>query len=108
MVAHAHAREEPSALRNITDAETRDLCSGPFAQVDVAQRDPAVRGAGEPEYRRQQRRLAGAVAAEQGDDLALAHAKRSFAQDVTLAVEGVDFHECQNRRTDADAVVTAA
>ena len=46
--------------------------------------------------RLQQRRLAGAVAAEQRHDLALAHVERRVVEDVALAVEGVDALEAQH------------
>ena len=45
--------------------------------------------------RLQQRRLAGAVAPEQRDDLVLVHVERHVAQDVALAVERVDAGEAE-------------
>jgi hypothetical protein len=47
--------------------------------------------------RLQQRRLAGAVAAEQRDDLAFAHVQRGVVEDMALAVERVDALEAQHR-----------
>ena len=48
--------------------------------------------------RLQQRRLAGAVAAEQRDDLALVHRERRFLDDVALAVERVDAFDVEQQR----------
>jgi len=42
--------------------------------------------------------LPGAVAAEQGDDFALAHVERGVVQDMALAVKCVDALEAQDRR----------
>ncbi len=55
---------------------------------------PALRG-DDADDRLQQRRLAGAVAAEQRDDLVLVHLERRLHHDVALAVERVD--ACRGR-----------
>jgi hypothetical protein len=44
---------------------------------------------GEADQAAQRRRLAGAVAPEQGDDLAFAHRQADAVQDVALAVVGL-------------------
>src|SRR5205807_9852557 len=108
IVAHAHAGEEAAALRNITDPETRYFRRRKLAQVDIAQGDPSVGGAGDSDDRLQQRRLPGAVAAEQRDDLAFAHVERRLAQDVALAVERIDPGQCEKRRPDVAPVVAAS
>ena len=41
--------------------------------------------------------LAGAVAAEQGDDLALGHAERQAVQDMAEPVEGVDVFDFEDQ-----------
>ena len=61
----------------------------------------------QPGQRLQQRRLAGAVAAEQGDDLAFAHVERGVVQDMALAVEGVDALEAQHLRRTCSGFVAA-
>ena len=57
----------------------------------------AVARRGQPDQAPQGRGLAGAVAAKQGDDLALAHFEADAVQDVALAVEGVEAFGDQRR-----------
>ena len=54
-------------------------------------------GRRDADQRLQQRRLAGAVAAEQRDDLVLVQREADIVEDVALAVEGVDVVERQQR-----------
>ena len=87
----AHAGEEAAALRHVGDAARAR--SRP-ADGRRAPRPASVivprRGRRDADDRLQQRRLAGAVAAEQRHDLVLVHVEGDVAQDVALAVEGVD------------------
>ena len=62
------------------------------------ERDRAGLRRGDPDQRLEQCRLAGAVAAEQCDDLVLVHVERDVVEDVALAVEGVDLVDAEQRR----------
>ena len=74
VVGAPHAGEQPAALRHVADAEPRDLGRGQAARCSLAaERDRAARRRRDADHRLQQRRLAGAVAAEQRHDLVLAH-----------------------------------
>jgi hypothetical protein len=55
-------------------------------------------GRGDPNHGLQQRRFAGAVASEQGQDFVLAHVERDGVEDVALAVECVDLVDDEERR----------
>ena len=97
----------PLTLRHVADAETRDLGGGKLVQIVVPERDPAAARAGDPDDRLQQRRLAGAVAAEERDDLPLVRDERGLAQDVALAVVRVHAVERQERGAFVGAIVAA-
>ena len=82
--------EDAAALGHVADAERGDAVGRPVgrrhgrrcARVPSRARRQAHQAA-------QRRGLAGAVAAEQRDDLAFAHLEADAVQDVALAVEGV-------------------
>src|SRR5262249_59741218 len=59
--------------------------------------DRTCRGRSNPDHGLEQRRLAGAVAAEQSEDFVLAHVERNRVENVTLAIEGIDAADHQNR-----------
>ena len=95
---HRHAGEQPAALRHIADAHPRDVGRGQAGDAASFVLDGAGRRRHQPGERLQQRRFAGAVAAEQRDDLAFADVERGVMQDVALAIEGVDALEAQDLR----------
>ena len=68
---HGHARKDAPPLRRLRDAEPRDLVGRQLGDVAPGEQDAAGAGARLAEDRHHQRRLAGAVGADQGDDLAL-------------------------------------
>ena len=86
----AHAGEQPAALRHVADAEPRDLRGAQARDLRAAELDRAGGGRGDADQRFEQRRLAGAVAAEQRDDLVRFQVEGDIVEDVALAVEGVD------------------
>jgi cytochrome oxidase Cu insertion factor (SCO1/SenC/PrrC family) len=59
--------------------------------------DGALARRGEAADRAQRRRLAGAVAAEQGDDFPLADAERQTVQDVAQPVERINILYLENQ-----------
>ncbi|MGY4420113.1 hypothetical protein ACVWY2_002538 [Bradyrhizobium sp. JR6.1] len=65
----AHARKDPPALGRLRDAQPRDLVGRHAGDVVAVEFDAAGAGARPAEDRHHQRRLAGAIGADQGDDL---------------------------------------
>jgi hypothetical protein len=62
---HRHAREDAAALRRLRDAQPRDLVGRHRGDVVAVEQDLARAGARPAEDRHHQRRLAGAVGADQ-------------------------------------------
>ena len=81
--------EDAPPFRHIADAGLSDPVRGKSGHVRAEQRDLASARAGEADQAAQRRRLPRAVAAEQRDDLALAHLEAHAVQDMTLAVKSV-------------------
>ena len=90
VLVDAHAGEQAAALRHVADAETRDLADERPISSLGRERDRSARGRRDTDHRLQQRRLAGAVAAEQRDDLVLVQREGDVVEDVALAVERID------------------
>ena len=72
VVLHAQVGEDPLAAGHLGDAEPGDLVGRQVGDVAAVEDDGAVIGLDHPADGPQQRRLAGAVGAEQRHDLALA------------------------------------
>ena len=70
-----HAGEQAAALRHVAETEARDLGRGQPGEIGAVEADLAGRGRRDADQRLQQRRLAGAVAAEQRHDLVLVHGR---------------------------------
>ena len=68
---HRHAREDAAALRRLRDAQPRDLVGRQARDVVPVEHDRALARARIAEDRHHQGRLAGAVGADQRDDLAV-------------------------------------
>ena len=79
----------PSPLGHIADAERRDAIGRPIGCRMAENAHRAVARMRETHQAAQRRRLAGAIAAEQRDDLAFAHVEADAMQDMALAVKGV-------------------
>src|SRR5207237_4848684 len=97
IIGNAHAGEQTSALRYISDATARDLRGDKARRILALQPDRACRGRSNPDHGLEQRRLAGTVAAEQSEDFVLAHVERNRVENVALAIEGVDAVDHQYR-----------
>ena len=98
VLEHGHPREELAPLGRLRDAARDDVVRRLVGDVLAAEADPAAPRMVEPVDRAQRRRLAGAVRAEQCDDLALAHLEGDALQRVDRAVVGVDPLELEDRR----------
>src|SRR2546421_3604440 len=80
--------EDATPLHAMGDAGSDELVSGPAAKLAAA--DPDLAGGGSDHARQhpRRRRLAGAVGAEQGDDLALRDLERDVAERTRAPVRG--------------------
>jgi len=83
---HAHAREDAAALRRLCDAQMRDPVGWHLGDVAAPEQDLAGAGARLAEDRHHQRRLAGAIGADQGDDLARIDLEVDALERLDLAV----------------------
>ena len=90
------ARQAAEKGRDL-DAELRDAVRGPARRLVAEELDAAAARRGQPGEAPHRRRLAGAVAPEHRDDLAFAHVERDAAQDVALAVVGLDGVDDEHR-----------
>src|SRR5205823_1364576 len=93
VVANTYPGEEPPPLGHVSDAPACDFRRWAARQFRPAECDVTALRTDDSNDRFQQRRLAGAVTAEQGDDLLLMHGKRRVFHDVALAVERIDAGE---------------
>src|SRR4029079_16839013 len=87
---HRHAREDAAAFRRLRDAEADDLMRRALGDVVAGELDrsgPAARRSANGHH---QRRLAGAVGPNQGDDLALIDVDIDALEGLNLAIEGLD------------------
>ena len=97
---HAHARENPAAFRRLRDAQPGDLVRRHAGDVLAVELDMAGAGARLAEDRHHQRRLAGAVGADQGDDLAGVDLEIDALQRLDLAVGGAQAADREQRSCD--------
>jgi hypothetical protein len=83
-------RENPPALRHVADAESRDPERRPVGGRLIEDGDRTAARRRQPHDAAQGGCLAGAVAAEQCDELAFAHLESDIVQDVALPVIGME------------------
>jgi hypothetical protein len=88
-----HAGEHPPALGRLADAEFDDLVRAAVVDAVAAQRDLALPRPKQARDGPQGGGLAGAVGADEGDDLALLDREGDPAQCMDRAVVGVDVPE---------------
>src|SRR2546425_4558477 len=93
---HAHAREDVAALRRLRDAEADDAVGAQGIEARAVEAHGAVPRPHEAEDRAQRGGLAGAVGADQRDDLAALDGQRQPAQGPDAAVVGVDVGELEH------------
>src|SRR4029079_16678365 len=80
VLVHGHAGEDAAAFGALRDAELDDLVRTQPVDALAAQDDLALARAKQPGDGPQRRGLAGAVGADEGDDLALVDVDRDAAQ----------------------------
>jgi hypothetical protein len=90
ILQHREVGEHAPLLGNPRDPAPGDLVGAERGHVVAAQAHAALPGPRDPHDRAERRGLAGAVAADEGDHLALADRQRHALQNVRLAVVGVD------------------
>jgi hypothetical protein len=87
-VGHGDAREHPALLRDVADAQSRDGVGRKSRQRPPIEGDRAF-DSRDAHDRPEQRRLAGAVSTQQGEDLTLPDHQGDALQDMGAPVEGV-------------------
>ena len=93
VVENRHAWEQAPALGRLGDAELHDPRGGRASDVLAVEPDRPRARMHQPGDRSQGGRLAGAVGADQGDDLSLLDVHADFAKGLDAPVVGVDAFE---------------
>jgi len=94
----AHALIDAWHLKGADDAGAGDLAGQELRDLHAVETDRAGALADDPHHRFQRRGLAGAVAPEQGDDLAGIHVEIDAVQDMRLAIPGFEILNRQHGR----------
>src|SRR5256885_2519717 len=97
IVSHAHAVEDASPLRNMTDAEAHDLVRCEARDVPASQPHLSPRRRRQPGDRTEGGRLAGTIAADEGHDLSLLDAEGDALKRMDPTVVGVDGIDLEER-----------
>ena len=105
---HGHARKNPAAFGRLRDAELGDLVRRQRSDIAAGEADAAVVRARIAEYRHHQGRLAGAVGADQRDDLAFMHIEVDALERKHVAVRGLDAAQREEGRRHGLASVCAS
>src|SRR5262249_4434776 len=101
VLADAHVRENAPALRHVDQALRDDLGGARALDPFLRGADRAAPGAHHARDRAVERRLAGAVRAEHGDDLALVHGETDATQDLGRTITGVQSLHVEQRLSHA-------
>ena len=105
VLPHGERRERAHAAGHLEHAAPGDLGGRGGGHVDAVEDDRAAVGLDDPRDGAQQRRLAGAVGAEQGDDLALVHLEVDVEQHLHAAVADVEVADEEQLRPSLPALV---
>ena len=92
VLEHGHLREDPASLRHVTDPELDGLVCREARDVDAVEPERALGRVVQSRDHPERGRLAGAVRAEQGDDLTLIDRDREIVQGRDGAI--TDLHAC--------------
>ncbi|EGE57986.1 hypothetical protein RHECNPAF_3500035 [Rhizobium etli CNPAF512] len=96
---HRHAREDAASLRRLRDAQARNLVCRHLGDIAALEDDRALASLWAAADRHHQRRLAGAVGADQADDLALVDLDIDAGQCTDIAIIGFDAVHLKERLT---------
>src|SRR5262245_3834215 len=99
MLARREVREDAAGLRHQRDAQAGDLVCRSAREARALVEDLAFPRRGQPGDRTHRRGLAGTVAAEQRDDLALAHVQGQAMAPVGATVVRVDGADVEDQGT---------
>src|SRR5262245_10925095 len=97
VLPHGQVREDAPVLRHVADPQPSHAEWWQALQVAAAQPDAALARRREPDDALEGRRLAGAIAPEEADDLALADLEGEIDEDVAVSVERVDVQHLEER-----------
>src|SRR5699024_8427205 len=99
VLLNTHAFENPSSLRHVHHALARNMMRGLVRNHLALQQNASADATHQARDRAQRGALAGTVAAQQGDDLALVHVQTDAAQGLDFAVIGLDGLDTEYRLT---------
>ena len=94
-------RKNLTSLRHLADAEIADAMAWPAGYVRAAKADPPAQLALHAGERANERRLAGAIGADDGDDRALRDLKRHAVKRLDVAVEYVEIFDGEHHTVSA-------
>ena len=97
IVEHGEAGKDAAPLRHVGDAGARPLVGAPGPDLGAVEPDAAGGPVHQPEDRAHQRGLAHTVAAEHGEELAVADAQAHILQCAAIAVVGIDGGKLKHR-----------
>src|SRR5262249_26547191 len=97
VVEHGQEGEQAPAFQHVRQAFARNAVGGQTVDALAAERDASGAGRDQARDGVHQRRLAGAVRPEDGDDLTVAHVHRRLPQDLEVAIGDVEALDSQHR-----------
>src|SRR5690606_4507325 len=106
VLGHRQVLEDPAPFRRDGDAAAHDVVGVLVRDVLALERDGALARARVAADRHQQRGLAGAVGADQGDDLALVDLDRYAIERLDGAIVGMDVVQLQHHSSPRYALMT--
>ena len=96
VLGHREAGEDAPILRHVAKSRTADAVGLLASQVASVEGNLTRRGVQQAHNGPQQRRLAGAVAPQQGDHLALSHFQVDIGEDLGASVTDVKAAQAQH------------
>ncbi len=94
-------RKNLTPFRNLTDAEIANTMARPAGYVDIAKEDAAAHLPVHPGDRADERRLAGAIGPDDGDDGALLNFERDIVERLGVAIKNIDAFDAQHHTVSA-------
>ena len=97
VLAHRQSLHDAAFLRHIGQSAREAGMRRRLQYLLALEHDRAFAAIEQPHHRFQRRGLAGAVAADQADDLALAHLQADVLQDMARSVPGIELADLKDR-----------